>query len=168
MTVTIDGVDYESVELGTQEWLTVNLRTTKFNDDTDIPVITDGAAWMAATSPAMCYYNNADPSDPDVAKFGALYNGYAVHTGKIAPDGWRIPSEDDLTALRAFAGGFYDGATELASTTDWDASTTPNTPGYNPSENNTLGFNGLPAGRRGVSSGGAFSERGRITNSYNR
>jgi uncharacterized protein (TIGR02145 family) len=167
MTVTIDGVDYESIEIGTQEWLTVNLRTTKFNDDTDIPVITGAAEWMAATSPAMCYYDNANPSGADVAKFGALYNGYAVHTGKIAPDGWRIPSEDDLNVLRAFAGGgdpWGDGATELASTTDWNVSTTPNTPGYNPSENNTLGFNGLPAGLRGLAhSGGAFSDRGNST-----
>lgn len=58
----IDGNNYETCQIGTQIWLAKSLATTKYNDGTPIPEITDGAAWAAAVGGARCSYNN-DPNN---------------------------------------------------------------------------------------------------------
>ncbi len=55
-------------------------------------------------------------------KWGALYNWYAVNTGKLAPEGWRVPSEADGVVLNTYlaANGYnYD-----STITPSDATTT--------------------------------------------
>jgi uncharacterized protein (TIGR02145 family) len=49
---------YRTICIGTQEWTADNLFETKYRDGSDIPVITDNAAWVALITGAMCYYNN--------------------------------------------------------------------------------------------------------------
>ena len=56
-----DGQIYNTICIGTQEWLANNLAETKYRDGSDIPIVTDDAAWLALVSGAMCYYNNAAP-----------------------------------------------------------------------------------------------------------
>jgi methyl-accepting chemotaxis protein len=49
-----------------------------------------------------------------VATYGRLYNWYAVNTGKLAPVGWHVPTDDDWTILENYliANGYnYDGTT---------------------------------------------------------
>lgn len=79
-----------------QLWFSENLKTTRYNDGTGIPNLTDNAAWASDSKGAFRYYNN-DPVYKD--KYGALYNGHAVATGKLAPIDWRIPTEDDWLAM---------------------------------------------------------------------
>ena len=83
-----DGNVYTSVTIGTQVWMVENLKTTKYNDGTPIPNVTDNTEWSNLTTPAYCWYDN------DITKknpYGALYNGYAVRTGKLCPTGWHVP-----------------------------------------------------------------------------
>jgi uncharacterized protein (TIGR02145 family) len=123
----IDGNSYNTVVIGDQEWMTTNLKTTKYNDGTSIPIITSSVAWAAAISAAYRWYND------DIANkntYGALYNGYAVKHGLLAPSGWRVATDDDFKELELYAGmtlaqvdasgwrGINQG-TKLKSTTLW-------------------------------------------------
>jgi hypothetical protein len=63
-TVTdADGNVYQTVKIGNQVWMVENLRTTKYDDGTPIPLVTDSAAWEALTTPGYCYYENTINAD---------------------------------------------------------------------------------------------------------
>jgi uncharacterized protein (TIGR02145 family) len=91
-----DGNIYKTVTLGTQIWMAENLRTTKYNDGTDIPKVTVNNDWYNLTTDAYCWYNNDETAFKDT--YGALYNGFAANT-KLCPTGWHIPSNADWTDL---------------------------------------------------------------------
>jgi hypothetical protein len=76
----IEGNMYRTVTIGTQVWMVDNLKTTHYNNGTVIPNITADATWIALTSAAYCWYNN-DLSNKTT--YGALYNWYAVTTGRL-------------------------------------------------------------------------------------
>ena len=83
--VDVDGNVYTSIIIGNQEWMVENLKTTKFNDGTPIPNITDDLEWTLIDSPGFCWFdNNSEIGNT----YGALYNFYAVSSGRLAPDGW--------------------------------------------------------------------------------
>ena len=156
-TVTdIDGIVYQTVQIGSQVWTMENLRTTKYNDGTPITKVTDNAAWNTLTE-AYCFYNNSTDAAYQ-QKWGALYNWYAVSSGKLAPAGWRIPMMADWDTLLIYlsAHGYsYDGiingsvvAKALAAKTDWLETTTAGDVGNNLTQNNSSGFSALPGGCR--------------------
>ena len=93
----IDGNVYNTVTIGTQVWLKENLKTTKYNDGTAIPNIADATAWGALTTPAYCWYDNDAVTYK--ATYGALYNWYAVNTGKLCPTGWHVASAAEWGTL---------------------------------------------------------------------
>jgi uncharacterized protein (TIGR02145 family) len=153
----IDGNVYTTVTIGTQEWTVENLRVTKLNDGTTIANGASEVAWKSVAVPAYCYYNNTANAD-SIKKFGALYNGYAVSTGKLAPAGWRVPTNEDFKMLEKYliANGYnYDHikknnkiAKSLSGKTDWYPSKTPGFVGYEMETNNRSGFTALPGGLR--------------------
>jgi len=98
-----DGNVYKTINIGSQEWLTENLKPTKYNDGTPIPLITDGNEWSLATAGAYCWYDN----NPAIYKdtLGALYNWYAVDTRKLCPKGWHVPSGEEWTTMITYLGG---------------------------------------------------------------
>jgi len=154
----IDGNVYRTVKIGSQEWMAENLRTTRYNDGTPIPLASSSADW-GDTAAQYCFYNNT--ADPDsIKKYGALYNWYAVDTKKLAPAGWHVPTdaEWDILANYLIANGYnWDNtitgnkiAKSLAATTEWTASTVSGAIGNNLSENNRSGFSALPCGFRDI------------------
>ncbi len=149
-----------------QTWMAVNLKTVKYNDNTDIPLVTDASSWLSQTGPAYCWFNNDEFSNKD--KFGALYNWYAVKTGKLCPSGWRVASHDDWTSLENYliANGYnYDGTTTgnkiakaLSLPSEWISNTQPGAPGNKdyPAKINSTGFSALPGGYRVTMTGAPF------------
>jgi len=143
-----DGNTYKTVVIGTQTWMAENLKTTKYNDNKDIPYVTGNSAWINLTTPGYSWYDN----DETVNKpnYGALYNWYTVLTGKLCPTGWHVPTDAEFNTLELFLGiplaqidlwgwrGTNEGA-NIKSETGWDA-------GGNGT--NTSGFSALPGGYR--------------------
>lgn len=150
-TVTdADGNTYKTVTIGTQTWFAENLRTTKYNDGTAIPNVTDNTDWGNLTTPAYCWYNN--DANSYKADYGALYNWYTVETGKLCPTGWHVPSNADWTTLTDYLGGanVAGGKLKEIGNTHWIY---PNTGAANSSE-----FDGLPGGyRNNLNSNGTFT-----------
>jgi uncharacterized protein (TIGR02145 family) len=155
-TVTdADGNVYRTVRYGRQVWTAENLRTSKYNDGTSIPLVTDSATWSALESPAHSFFGYTT----DIAersKWGAFYNGYAINTGKLAPAGWHVPTDADWDALETYliASGYnYDGTTDenkiaksMAANTGWLQSPDSGAIGNDTLGNNASGFSGLPNG----------------------
>ena len=92
-----DGNTYDTVVIGTQVWLTENLKTTKYRDGRELQLITDGTEWSQATSAAYCWFNNYPTAYKDT--YGALYNWYAGRLDYLCPDGYHVPTKDDWSTL---------------------------------------------------------------------
>jgi uncharacterized protein (TIGR02145 family) len=148
----MDGNTYSTIEIGTQTWIAENLKTTKYNDDSAIPLVEDPGAWVELSTPGYCWYNN------DVANFkatcGALYNWYTVSTGKLCPTGWHVPTDAEWKTLEIYIGmtqsqtdieGFRgtDQGIQLKNTSGWN---------FGGNGTNTTGFTALPGGYRNYNS----------------
>jgi hypothetical protein len=108
----IEGNVYKTVTIGTQVWMAENLRTTKYNDGTAIPVVTDNDQWSKLTTAAYSWYNN--DSTVNKKEYGALYNWIAG--GKLKEKGtvhWKSPNKDanNKSGFTALPGGYrsYEG-----------------------------------------------------------
>lgn len=108
-TVTdIDGNVYNTVRIGNQIWTTTNFKATRLNDGTAIAKPADNTAWSSMTTAAYSTYSALDAGEISetavAAKYGLLYNGYAAKDTKLAPLGWRVPSDDDFKVLELYIG----------------------------------------------------------------
>jgi uncharacterized protein (TIGR02145 family) len=138
-TITdIDGNVYKTVIIGNQEWMAENLRVTRFSDGTQIPHIVDSNDWMNTKTGAYCVYDN---NDNFKSKYGLLYNWFAVSSlHGIAPEGFKVPSLDDLIEFyKALGNNPMSGAKLKSSPELWNnkCETT-----------NDFGFNAIPSGNR--------------------
>jgi uncharacterized protein (TIGR02145 family) len=139
----IDGNVYHTISIGAQVWMTENLKTTKYNDGTEIPFIVAAAeAWHELNSPGYCWYND-DVTHKETT--GALYNWHALNTGKLCPKGWHIPTDKEWSTLAAFLGGetVAGGKMKAAGTAFW--------PYPNAGATNSSGFTALYSSFRGKS-----------------
>lgn len=135
-----DGNHYPVVKIGFQTWMAGNLKTTKYNNGTPMPLVTDSAVWVALSTPGYCWYQN-DYSTYGVV-YGALYNWFAVAGGNLCPVGWHVPADYEWSTLTTNIGGdaYAGGKLKETGTVHW---LTPNT-----LATNETGFSGLPGGYR--------------------
>jgi uncharacterized protein (TIGR02145 family) len=135
-----DNQQYKMVKIGNQVWMAENLKTTKLNDSTTIPLITDKAYWSLALGMAYCYYENSEPVH--VATYGILYNWFTVKSGKLCPKGWHVPTDSEWSALVDYIGGPEIGGGKLKEVGDshWRSPNANATNNYN--------FGALPGGAR--------------------
>jgi len=129
-----DGNVYHTITIGTQVWTVENLKTTHYNDGTEIPNVTDDIAWYNLSTGAWCSYNN-DPAN--VATYGRLYNWFAVNDAHgLAPAGWHVPSYTEwYTTLMNTLGGCNVAGKKLKDNILWNG-------------DNSSGLKALPGGRR--------------------
>jgi uncharacterized protein (TIGR02145 family) len=135
----IDNNSYITLKIGDQVWMTEDLKTTRFNDGSPITLIENYDEWAELTLPAYSWYNNDTSNRND---FGALYNWYVVESGKLCPEGWHVPTDEEWTLLETTLGGvtMAGGALKEEGTMLWKA---PNNGATNRS-----GFSARPGGYR--------------------
>ena len=163
-TVTdIDGNVYNTVQIGEQCWMKENLRTTRFADGVEIPLLTS-----SSNTDAYRYIPNNDPNT--VAEYGYLYNWSAVMHGAnasdanpsgvqgICPAGWHVPSDAEWSQLTNYVSSqtVYGCGNDnnaivraLSASAGWlydEQYSNECGPAYNLGANNATGFNALPAG----------------------
>jgi uncharacterized protein (TIGR02145 family) len=151
--VDIDGNNYQTVVLGSQEWMRENLKTTRYKNGVSLLSNLNNTQWASCAGGGNCYgayawYNN-DTTYNNV--FGKLYNWCAVADSRgLCPVGWHIPSEADWTTLSVFLNGVNVAGGKLKATGTleggngiWKA---PNTLASNISN-----FYALPGGFRNAS-----------------
>ena len=165
--IDIDSNEYPMVKIGTQVWTGMNLRTTRFNDGSPIHLVEDSSAWVNLKTPGYCcFFNFCGTRGYD--EDGALYNWYAVNSGKLAPPGWHVSTNADWDTLQnhLIANGYnWDGtrtgnkiAKSMASKYEvWHQITTTGTIGCDLAMNNSSGFSALPAGERYVDGNFSFN-----------
>lgn len=138
-TVTdVDGNVYQTIGIGSQFWIAENLKTTKYNDGTSIPLVTDNRDWSLLFTPAYCWYNNDEINNK--ITYGALYNWYTLNTGKLCPSGWHVPNNTEWAVLASYLGGpeVAGGKMKVPGTDYWNS---PNT-----GATNSSGFSAFPGG----------------------
>lgn len=86
----INGKEYYATKIGNQLWLTSNWACDKYQDGTPLD---------------SCFVYNDDNANLDSK--GRLYTYDVLKANNIAPDGWRLPSENDWKELIDYLGGEY-------------------------------------------------------------
>lgn len=132
-----DGNVYKTITIGTQIWMAENLRTTLYNDGTPIPNVE--TQWGVLSTGACCTYDNSTDA-VFIATYGRLYNWHAVNTGKLAPEGWHVASNDEWEQLIDYIGSEPGGRLKEVGTTHWNS--------LNVGATNETGFTALPGGYR--------------------
>jgi uncharacterized protein (TIGR02145 family) len=111
----IDGNIYQTVVVGNQEWITSNLKVTKYADGSLIsfkPVLS--AFLTDATGGCYTYPNYAIDGVANKEIYGLYYSSFAFSNAKglirfnrgvVIETGWRVPSLADWAALSIELGG---------------------------------------------------------------
>ena len=134
-----DGNVYHSVTIGTQKWLVENLKTTNYRNGDPVTPGKSGKQLSDNRSDGK-YWNYAN-SDSLGKIYGRLYNFYAVIDPRfIAPLGWHVASDSDMTVLANYLGADSTAGGKLkeAGTAHWAS---PNI-----GATNETGFSALPGG----------------------
>ena len=136
----MDGNYYHFVTIGSQIWMVENLRTTRYRDSTSIPLVESSTTWSNQVVPGYCWYNDDEALNKN--RYGALYNWYAVSSGKLCPVGWHVPSDAEWIKLTDQMGGesLAGGKLKEIGTSHWK---NPNV-----DATNVTGYTALPGGYR--------------------
>ena len=146
----IVGNIYKTVIIGSQMWMAENLKTTKYNNGSDVPNVTINSSWSALSTGAYSWYQNNYATYGSVS--GAMYNWYAVSAGNLCPTGWHVPTDAEWCAMEQyvdptvscsgvdFRGTDCGGKLKETGTTHW---LSPNN-----GATNSSGFTALPGGFR--------------------
>jgi uncharacterized protein (TIGR02145 family) len=157
ISVDVDGNVYNTVAIGSREWMKENLKVSKYRNGDPIPSNLNDAAWGAATTGAYAIFNDNATNNTN---FGKLYNWYVVADPRgLCPAGWHVSSDGDWKILESFLGmpaneldSIFDGdpflrgsAQDIGGKLKAVSSLWPEVTG---TETNVSGFSALPGGLR--------------------
>jgi len=108
--IDIDRNVYQTVIIGDQEWMTENLRVSKYNNGDAITTDLSDEDWYYTTEGTFTIYHhyggifdNTEGINSDkemTTAYGKLYNWYVVDdVREVCPKGWKVPNNDDWTKL---------------------------------------------------------------------
>jgi len=113
---------YQTVTIGTQQWMSENLNVGTFRNGKPIPEAKTKAQWKAAyknEAAAWSYYNN-DPANGK--KYGRLYNWYTVNDQRgLCPKGWHVPTDKEWRTLISSLGGKGKAFAKMKTSTGFGA-----------------------------------------------
>ncbi len=103
----VDGNEYQTLIIGSQEWMAENLRVTRYQNGHDIPTGLNNTDWGNTTEGAYAIYDHdhwsaegINSSQAMVDAYGKLYNWYAIDDSRgLCPEGWSVPDNDDWQHL---------------------------------------------------------------------
>jgi len=144
-----DGNTYPVIEItsdkkGSQVWMAVNLKTTKYSNGELIGTTNPATLDISCqTNPKYQWAYDGNESNSDT--YGRLYTWYTVTDSRnVCPDGWHVPTDADWTGLITALGGEYAAMIKMKETgeTHWLPGTSV------PTATNKSGYTALPAGYR--------------------
>jgi uncharacterized protein (TIGR02145 family) len=107
--VDVDGNSYSYVTIGDYDWFTSNLKVTKLNDNTALTIHNTTSdnpytvnnhpnlwLWSNSESTLYSWYSN-DENNKNIR--GGLYNKASAMNPKICPEGWRVPTYQELNNM---------------------------------------------------------------------
>jgi uncharacterized protein (TIGR02145 family) len=162
----IDGNVYHTVTIGTQTWMSENLKVTRYRNGDTIGT-TNPATSDIADEDIPKYQWSYNGNESNAETYGRLYTWFTIADSRcLCPTGWHVPTITEWDTLTDFLtnnnygyqGGGDDIGKALAATSGWDTDTTAGAIGNDQASNNSSGFNGLPGGKRG--SNGIFNYLG--------
>jgi uncharacterized protein (TIGR02145 family) len=131
----IEGNSYYTTVIGTQEWMSENLRVVHYSNGDPILYAEGVTSWQSFSVGAWGY---KDDNNQYEYPYGKWYNGYAaVDSRNVCPLGWHVPNDGDWTIMIDFLGGSSVAGAKLKST-GTDYWTNPNI------ATDESGFSGLP------------------------
>lgn len=151
----VDGNDYNTTLIGAQCWTKENLKVTKYNDGTDIPLDASGGpggngsgeTWSGLSTGARTVIDN---NNVNIGTYGYLYNWFTVSDSRgLCPNGWHVSTTSDWFKLAKSIDPGADTlfATYIVSTTAGEKlKSTGNWLSNNGTDN--YGFSGQPGGGR--------------------
>lgn len=155
-----DGNTYSTIQIGNQCWMAENLRVTHYSDGKSI----QAGGYSSLDNQIFYYPKNYSTY---IRPYGLLYNWCAaIGDGEssnnnpsgvqgVCPNGWHLPSYSEWCQLINYVksqnqytcgGNSNNIAKSLASKQGWDDRTENCSPGKYKLDNNSTGFDALPAG----------------------
>lgn len=107
--IDIDGNEYKTVRIANTEYMAENLRTSRLNDGTLIPLASD--QWVVGVDLFSAYMDFDSVNNH--LKNGKLYNSYVLRSEKICPDNWKVANEDEWQELELLLGMSIDEVGEM-------------------------------------------------------
>jgi uncharacterized protein (TIGR02145 family) len=105
------------VKIKKRTWAKENLRVTSFRNGDAIQEAKTDKEWKEAhkkKKPAFCYFRNDTTKD-------VLYNWWAIEDERgLAPEGWKVPDENDFYELVKDLGGDEKAFHSLKAKSDWE------------------------------------------------
>jgi uncharacterized protein (TIGR02145 family) len=139
--VDSDGNFYNSIIVSNgQEWMTENLKTTRFANGDLISKIENNLSWSSASTSAFSDYQG---NEIIANTYGRLYNFFTtIDERNVCPSGWHVPSNLEWTRFTNEIGGLGVAGSILKATGNefWQAP--------NADATDAIGFRALPNGCR--------------------